>query len=86
MVLLRGLKRRLEKAKGTWSEEIPRILWAYQTTTQSTTNETPFSLVYDTDGNLGKLSLVPEFCGGKVQRGKKGEPRLVRLIPRAGPC
>ena len=27
-VFLRGLKRRLEKAKGTWSEEVPRILWA----------------------------------------------------------
>jgi len=24
-ILLRGLKRRLEKAKGTWAEEVPRI-------------------------------------------------------------
>jgi len=31
-VLLRGLKRRLEKAKGTWAEEVPRIVWAYHTT------------------------------------------------------
>ena len=31
-VLLRGLKRRLEKSKGTWVEEVPRILWAYHTT------------------------------------------------------
>jgi len=45
-VLLRGLKRKLEKAKGIWSEEVPRILWAYHTTPQSTTKETPFSLVY----------------------------------------
>jgi len=30
-VLLRGLKRRLEKAKGTWAEEVPRIVWAYCT-------------------------------------------------------
>jgi len=28
-VLLRGLKRILEKEKGTWSEEIPKILWSY---------------------------------------------------------
>jgi len=27
-VLLRGLKRRLEKAKGTWAEEVPIIVWA----------------------------------------------------------
>ena len=31
-VLLRGLKRRLKKAKGTWAEEVPRIVWAYHTT------------------------------------------------------
>jgi len=47
-VLLRGLKRRLEKTKGAWAEEVPRILWAYHTTPQSCTKETPFSLVYGT--------------------------------------
>ena len=31
-VLLRGLKRRLEKAKGSWAEEVPRIVRAYHTT------------------------------------------------------
>jgi len=46
---LRGLKRKVEKAKGAWSEEVPRILWAYHTTPQSTTKETPFSLVYGSD-------------------------------------
>ena len=46
-VLLRGLKRRLEKAKGTWAEEVPRIVWAYHTTPQFTTRETPFSLVFE---------------------------------------
>ena len=45
-VLLRGLKRRLDKAKGTWAEEVPRIVWAYHTTLRSTTKEMPFSLVY----------------------------------------
>jgi len=51
-VLLRGLKRRLEKAKGTWAEEVPRIVWAYHTTPQSTTRETPFSLVYESDAMI----------------------------------
>jgi len=51
-VLLRGLKRRLEKAKGTWAEEVPRIVWAYHPTPQSTTGETPFSLVYGLDAMI----------------------------------
>jgi len=51
-VLLKGLKKRLEKAKGTWVEEVPRILWAYHTTPQSTTKETSFSLVYGTEAMI----------------------------------
>ena len=47
-VLLRGLK----KAKGTCSEEVSRILWVYDTTPQSTTKETPFSLVYGSDAMI----------------------------------
>ena len=52
-VLLRGLKRRLDKAKGTWAEEVPRIVWAYHTTLQSTTKEMPSSLVY------GSNAMIP---------------------------
>jgi len=51
-VLLRGLKRKLENAKGTWTEEVPKIVWAYHTTPQSTTRETPFSLVYGSDAMI----------------------------------
>ncbi|XP_068504562.1 uncharacterized protein [Phaseolus vulgaris] len=51
-VLLRGLKRRLERAKGTCAEEVPRIVWAYHTIPQSTTKETPFSLVYGSDAMI----------------------------------
>jgi len=50
--LLRGLKRRLEKAKGTWAEEVPRIVWVYHITPQYTTKETPFSLVYSSDAMI----------------------------------
>ena len=51
-VLLRGLKRILEKAKGAWAEEVSWIVWAYHTTSQSLTMETPFSLVYGSDAMI----------------------------------
>jgi len=51
-VLLKGLERRLEKAKGTWTKEVPRILWAYNTTSQSTIKEAPFSPVYGSDAMI----------------------------------
>jgi len=51
-VLLRDLNKRLEKEKGTWADEVPRIVWAYHTTPQSTTKETPFSLMYGSDAMI----------------------------------
>jgi len=48
-ILFRGLKRRLEQAKGVWAEEVARIVWSYHTTPQTSTMETPFSLVYGSD-------------------------------------
>ncbi|XP_011090634.1 uncharacterized protein LOC105171275 [Sesamum indicum] len=36
-------------AKGSWVEELPGVLWAYRTTLQTATGETPFCLVYETE-------------------------------------
>jgi hypothetical protein len=44
--LLDRIKKRLEKAKGRWVEELPSILWTYRTTPRRSTRETPFSLTY----------------------------------------
>ena len=72
-VLLRGLKRRLEKAKGAWAEEVPRIVWAYHTTPQSSTMETPFSLVYGSD----TMESSPRFLGFVAE--ESNEERRVNL-------
>ncbi|XP_072062133.1 uncharacterized protein [Arachis hypogaea] len=45
-VILAGLKKRLQDAKETWAEELSQVLWAYRTTSQSATGETPFRLAY----------------------------------------
>ncbi|RDX84297.1 Tf2-8, partial [Mucuna pruriens] len=48
-VILSGLHRRLEEAKGRWAEELPQVLWSYHTTSHSSTNETPFQLTFGTE-------------------------------------
>lgn len=45
-MILSTLKKRLEKAKRKWVEELPGVLWAYKTTIQASIGSTPFSLVY----------------------------------------
>ena len=59
------LRKRLDNAKGRWPEELVEVLWAYMCTPQSSTNESPFSLVYDADAmmpvQIGELSLHREL-------------------------
>ncbi|XP_070029850.1 uncharacterized protein [Nicotiana sylvestris] len=45
-VIINNLKKRLDESKGKWPEVLPEVLWAYRTTTKTSTGETPFSLVY----------------------------------------
>ena len=47
--LLIALKKRLERAKGKWVEELPNVLWAYRTTPGRPTGNTPFALAYGMD-------------------------------------
>ena len=60
-VILVELRKRLDTARGRWPEELIEVLWAYRCTPQSSTNESPFSLVYGADAmipvEIGEPSL-----------------------------
>jgi len=51
-VILNELKKRLGKEKGRWTEELIEVLWAYRCTPQTTTQETPYSLTYETEAMI----------------------------------
>lgn len=57
-VIVNGLKKRLDEAKGRWVEELPHVLWTYQTTPRWSTEETPFSMTY---GSKAVIPLETEF-------------------------
>ena len=44
-----ALKTKLEDLKGSWVEYLPEVLWAYRTTQNSATRETPFALAFGTE-------------------------------------
>ncbi|XP_057457130.1 uncharacterized protein LOC130748057 [Lotus japonicus] len=50
--IIAGLKKRLGEAKGLWAEELITVIWAYNTTPQSTTGESPFKLTYGVDAMI----------------------------------
>ena len=45
-VIVNGLKKGLDDAKRKWVEELPHVLWMYQTTPRRSIGETPFSMTY----------------------------------------
>ncbi|CAN1216511.1 Transposon Tf2-11 polyprotein [Linum perenne] len=51
-LILRGLKKRVDDAKGKWIDELPNILWAHRTSYKTATDETPYTLVYGTEAVL----------------------------------
>lgn len=48
-MILKGLKKKLDDAKGLWVELLHEILWTYNVTPYSTTGEFPFVVVYGAD-------------------------------------
>lgn len=63
--ILKGLKRRLEKSKKNWVEELPSVLWAYQTTPRKGIGESPICLCF------GVEALIPVEIGSLSQRNMK---------------
>ena len=61
-VIVNGLKKRLDDAKGRWVEELPHVLWTYRTTPRKSTRETPFSMTH------GAEAVIPLESGFPTMR------------------
>lgn len=65
-----GLKKRMDAAKGRWTEELPHVLWLYHTNPHSATNETPSKLVYGTNAvipvGIGEPNIRTEMFSDNV--------------------
>ena len=61
-IIVNGLKKRLDDAKGRWVEELPHVLWTYRTTLRKSTRETPFSMTY------GAEAVIPLENGFPTMR------------------
>ncbi|XP_019230466.1 PREDICTED: uncharacterized protein LOC109211386 [Nicotiana attenuata] len=64
--ILQNLKKRLTDSKQKWKEVLPEVLWAYRTTSKSSTGETPFSLVNSVEAliplEVGEVSLRFQYA------------------------
>ena len=67
-VIVSGLKKRLDDAKGRWVKELPHVLWAYRTTSRRSTGETPFSM------SNGAEAVIPIKTGFPTSRTQSFNP------------
>ena len=61
-VIVNGLKKRLDDAKGRWVEKLPHVLQTYRTTPRKSIGETPFSMTY------GAETVIPLENGFPTMR------------------
>ena len=68
-VIVSGLKKRLDDAKGTWVEELPHVLWTYRTTPRRSTGEIHFLMTY------GAEAIIPLETGFSMIRTSSFNPK-----------
>ncbi|KAL0411430.1 UNVERIFIED_CONTAM: hypothetical protein Slati_3732700 [Sesamum latifolium] len=56
-ILVQGIKKRLDRARDNWVEELTSALCSYRTTPRGSTGESPFTLVYGTE------AIIPAELG-----------------------
>lgn len=60
-IILQDLRTRLGNAKGSWSDELPSILWTYRTSHKTTTSKTPFMLAFGIEATLPVEISLPSL-------------------------
>jgi hypothetical protein len=73
------MKKRLEKAKGKWVEELPLVLWAYRTTPRRSTGVTPYSLAYGTEAVIPLEVGIPTLRTEMMEQGGNDQALATEL-------
>jgi len=68
-VIVDGLKKRLEDAKGKWVDELPHVLWTYRMTPRRSTGETPFSMTYGSEAIIPIETCFPTLRSDQLPSG-----------------
>ncbi|KAL8116195.1 hypothetical protein AgCh_022622 [Apium graveolens] len=81
-IILDGLKKRIEKSRNNWVDEILPILWAYRTTCRVTTGATPFMLAYGAEAvvPLEISHSSPRIQAFNAEENEEGQRLALELI------
>ena len=82
-IVLKGIKKSLEAAKGAWVDDLPRVVWSARITTTEATGHSPFGLVY---GSKAVLLVVvgipsPQMNFYEFDKNEEEKPINFDLLP-----
>ena len=72
-VIVNGLKKRLDDAKGRWVEALPHVFWTYRTTPRNSTGETLFSMTYGAEAVIPLESGFPTMTSSAFTSDENNE-------------
>ena len=78
-LIKKDVKKRIKGKKGNWAEELPSVLWAYNTTPRVTTGETPFSLTYGFEAVIPIEVDTPTFRTERFEEEVNEEAMRIHL-------
>lgn len=84
-IVLNGIKKSLEGAKGSWTDDLSGVLWSPRTTVKEATSHSPFNLVYGNEVVLlvevGIPSPMMTFC--EQERNEEENRINLDLLPKS---
>ncbi|KAL2230840.1 UNVERIFIED_CONTAM: hypothetical protein Sindi_1678400 [Sesamum indicum] len=60
-IIVQGIKGRLERVGGNWTEKLTNVPWAYRTTPRGTTGESLFTIVYGMEAVIPTELGIPSY-------------------------
>ena len=75
-----NLRKNLEDKRGAKLEELPKVLWAQHTTKKIAIDESPFTLVYETEEILTREASLLPLATLIVEDAEENQRQLARNL------
>ena len=70
------MKKNIERERGKWLEELPKVLWAHRKTEQRPTGQTPFKLIFGSEAIILIEVRLPTLKTDTVELTSENEMQL----------
>ena len=77
-LIVGNIRRNLQDKREAWLKDLPKVLWAQQTTKKRATNDSPFTLVYRIKTVCLMEASLPTITTLMAEDSEKNKRKLAR--------